>query len=374
MTKTILLPKILNTIVPFSLVPESENERNVAYTIEIRCSDNVKTHIEFSGIDPNICTHDNITDKIVNLNANLHGTYAAIKGDNVKTKDLKINYVIHYLENNTRTITFEQELVVAQEISIHRVNKAIYYQPNSVTAFDLKILEIQESYFRNAQTHEFTIVISNNKIPDWLQYRFENGELYFSGKTPNDLSSSYSFSFMIQDKQTDLFSPNVDIQIDSSIECQSPGGKVLVVILFLIFTGVIACVLFIILVCSRKKTTNPAQLKLSINFQDRPLQDTTTNVLSDSILQWNKKLVDRHKTRTYNFIAADDEKNRPGRSPGFAYEKFDDTFEMTEEDKNPDIRMSDKLSDIRPDDDDHKNRDDENRSSFFDDLRFWAIK
>lgn len=367
--KVLLLPKANNMLVPFVLEPETESEKIENYVLEIQCSESVKNNIEFTGTYEGFCVDGNRTDTIPNINAALQGTFAMITGDISKMKDLRIGYMIHYSENGKNAIAFEQDLSVAQDIPINKVNRMIFYQPHSSTTFDLKILDIQASYFRNALNNEFTIVISNNKFPDWLTFEFEKNELYFSGKTPANLEDEYSFDFSIQDKQTGLLSSLVNIQITSSVEGQSPQGKVLVIVLFLIFSGVIACILLIIFITSKKKHTDAKNLQNSVNAQNKGLQDTTTHVLSDSILQWNKKLVERHRTKNFDFIETSAENESPGRSPGFAYEKFDDTFEMTDEEKGPDIKMSDKLSDIRPDDD-ARHKDDGNKSSFFEDIRF----
>ena len=368
-TGLLILPNTPNPIAPFTLNPETESEKSISYHLEIKCSDNVAKNILFSGPYADLCTDSSKIDTLENFNSNFKETFASLMDRDNKIKDLKISYTIHYTEDNKSPIVFEQELSIATEIPIHRVNKVIYYQPNSSTAFDLKILEIQDIYFNNAKHNEYTIVLNNNKFPDWLHYDFESNELYFAGKTPYDLEDSLSFSFSIMDRQTGLTSENIVIETKSSIEGESTGGKTLVIVLFLIFTGVIASILIIIFISSKKKRKDASNLKNSVNAHNKHFQDNTTNVLSDSILQWNKKLVERHRTKTFNLADYDTGIDKPGRSPGFAYEKFDDSFEMTENDKSGDIRISDKISEIRIDEE-SKQMDEGNKSSFFDDIRF----
>lgn len=373
-SKILLLPKTSNSIAPFTLVPETDNERSSTFRLKVQCNENLQTLVEFSGSDSNFCTEDGVSGSAANLNTLLQGTFATIINTDTKSKDLAVQYTVYRTDDDSQVISLPQQFTVVTEVPIRMVNKTIYYQPGSSTTFGLKIMNIQADYLRGAKTNEFTIVPIGGQFPNWMQYQFENGELYFSGRTPTDLNQMLSFTFTVQDRQTGLFSEDVEVQISGSLDGQPPSGKALVIILFLIFTGIIACVLLIIFVFSKKAAPNGAQLKQSVaaHIQQQQQQhnnDSTTNVLSDSILQWNKKMVEKHKNRMFSMTDVDEELNRPGRSPGFAYERFDDTFEVTEDDRNPDIRMSDKLSEIHPDDD-NKNRDDNNRSSFLDDLRF----
>lgn len=374
MTNTVLKPLILpqndNLITPFILEPDTDSENTVSYILQILCSESLKEHIEFIGKEPQICTKASTTDTVSNLNVILQNTYARLKNEGSKVSDLRITYIIIYSENGKDPLTFEQQFVVSTEIPINRVNKVIYYQSNSSTTFDLKILEIQDSYFRNAVDHEFIVIFDDKGFPDWLKFQFESNALYFSGRTSLELSTSYSFSFRVQDKVTGLLSESVTMNVVNSIESEVSGNKALIIVLFLIFTGIIACILLIVFISSKKKQNDEKNLQKSVNAQNKQFQDTTsTPVLSDSILKWNEKLVERHRNKNFDFLDTDDERSRPERSPGFAYEKFDDTFEMTEDDKNLDIKISDKLSEIRPDDE-ARGDTDGNKSSFFDDIRF----
>lgn len=364
----LILPQTDNAIAPFSLELEADADNTTKYDLQVKCADEVKTNLEFTRQHPEFCTKDSYTDTIANLNDMLQGTYVKLVHDNDKPTDLIIIYTIKPETDAQEPLSFTQELLPATIIPINVVNKVIYYQPKSSTAFDLKVLEIQELYYHNAQTHELSIVLNNNGFPDWIEYKFQGSELYFRGRTPVDLERTFSFIFMIQDRQTGLFSESVGVDVSNSLDKRMGGKKTLVIVLFLIFTGGIACILLIILVSLKKK--QPTQnLQMDVTGPQNQFQNATTaNVLSDSIVQWNKKLVERHKTKNYDFIETDDKTNSPYRSPGFAYEQFDDTFEISDEEKNPDIKISDRLSEIRPDDD--KKKSNGNRSSFFDDIRF----
>ena len=367
-TELLILPNVANSIEPFKLEAETESEKAMAYRLEVKCSENVAYSLEFNGTDPEYCSTESKTGTIESLNGILQGTNATILTGGAELKDLKISYNINYTENGKSPLAFEQQLTVATEIPVHRVNKKIYYQPGSSTGFNLKVLEIQDNYYRNASSNDFTIVLSKNRFPDWLEFQFVGNDLYFSGRTPRDLDSSHSFSFTLQDKQTGLSSSEIEIEITSSIEGQAMGGKTMVVVLFLIFTGVIGCILLIIFVASKKKRGETSNLKHSVNAYNQGYQDTTTNVLSDSILQWNKKLVERYKTKSIGFIPESTSNESPERSPGFAYENFDASFEISEERRSPNIKISDRLSEIKGDSQ-KTNRSESNKSSFFDDIR-----
>lgn len=367
----LLLPNTDNKIEPFTLLAETNSEKEATYTLEVVCSQNTKTNIVFSGKNPNICTTDEFTGTVDEINAILVGTIARLKNEDPKPTNLDINYSISTADQSKEMLSFEQDLIVSTFLPVQRVNRVIYYEPNSATTFNLKILEIPQSYYLNAGDHQFDIVMSNNRLPDWMSYNIVNNELYFTGTTPDNLEKTYSFIFMVQDKQTGLKSESINVDVSSSMESQVSNDKAVIIVVFLIFTGIVACVLLIVLISSKKQTTNSAvALQQTVNDNEKQRIDrTSTHVLSDSIINWNKKLIQRHKTKNYDFSETGDGNSSPMRVPGYAYEKFDDdSLEMSEENKSP-IKMSDRLSEIQPDDDDGK-KNDSDKSSFLDEIRF----
>lgn len=361
----LLLPQTPSALAPFTLQSENESERSVSYKLQVRCSDSLRSIVSFSNASNDICATGDATDTIENLNQLLQRANATLVQDAKAVKDANVLYTLHYAEDGSKTIAFQQTFAVATEVPVHIINKTIYFQPGSSTAFDLKVLTVQNEYLRSEPHPQLAMVVTSGHMPEWLTAQFENGELYFAGRTPTELQDDYKFSFAVQDKTTGLVSNDMEITLAGSLDGQAPNSKALVIVLFLIFTGIVACILLLIFMFSRKNAPNGDTLKHDVAAQVAQQQDkvdSSANVLSDSILNWNKKLIEKHQTRHFSTTDVDEEANAPGRSPGFAYECFDETFALTEDDRGQDIKISDRLSDIR--------HDDANRSSFLDDLRF----
>lgn len=361
----LLLPESKRALAPFALQPESESEHVASYKLKIHCSESASDILLFGDAVGDICAKYEVSDTVNGINALLEKVEVTLAQDAKATDSASVLYTIVNEQDETKTIAFQQALKVATEVPVLVVNEAIYFQPGSASAFNVKILSVEDEYLQAEPQPLFSIVITAGLLPDWLQYQFEKGELYFTGSTPADLGSNLSFSFAVQDKTTGLISHDMEISLAASLNGQVSSNKALVIVLFLIFTGIIACILLLIFMFSRKNAPNGVQLKQSMAAhvaQQQENVDSSGNVLSDSILNWNKKLIEKHKERNFSTTDVDEEANAPDRSPGFAYECFDETFALTEEDRPNDIKMSDRLSDIR--------HDDGNKSSFLDDLRF----
>lgn len=367
----LLLPNSESKVVPFVLEAESEEENVHVYSVDVVCSASVKSGVVFGGGKGDFCGGSAYTGTPAEVNAMIGSVTAKLSGNEPKLSDLRVDYAVESADGHKTLLEHSQKLDVATFLPIQRVNRSIHYQPNNVTYFKLLVLQIPERYYANAKEHDFELAVSSNPFPEWLTYRFINNELYFMGTAPKDLDSSYSYIFTIVDKQSGLRSESINIDVSNAIEAQTSSDKAVIIIVFLIFTGIIACILLIILISSRKPSKSTAYATPTYSCDDKqPADRTTTHVLSDSIIHWNKQIIARHKTK--NFDAHDDETNNssPMRVPGFAYEKFDETFELSEENRSP-MKMSGKLSEIYADEDEEEGKKGNcDRSSFLDEIRF----
>lgn len=372
-SESLLLPNTINDITPFLLVGESEQENLLSYEMKFTCSKTTANILEFTSIESDLCKIDSFTGTIDEINKFFDNIKPKVTIKSSKVNELFIRYVLNYKADSKtkKPEEFVQYLKIAANIPITLVNTEIYYQNHSSTSFNLKVLEISPDYFVNTTADNLKLVLRENILPDWASYSFKGNALYLTGETPSDIHSDMKFAFTIQDKLTGLSSDMVMVKLSNSANSGNSSSKVFILSVLTISSLVMFTAILLILI-KTKQTESKANVARSIKAHNLNLQTiqkpVNEDVLSDSILQWNKKLILLHKERCDSNSMREDS-DRPSQSPAFAYEQFDNSFNTEDENLSPNFRISDRLSDIE-----HNHRrlteTDMNRSSFFEEGHF----
>ena len=365
--KGLLLPKTQNLLNPFNLATDNTSETETDFQLTITCNDNVKAQTTPTSIHGDFCKTVIYTDKIKNLNQLLASLKLTLNESADTSGDFVIKYKLLYSahKDDVEDLAVTQTMTVASSVPVVRLNTVINYEKNSETAFNLKIAEISKGYFRSSSIHSFSIVLREGKMPDWVQYNFDESSLYFSGSTPGDLKEDFEFSFAISDKTTGLSSEDLLLGFSSSSQTHGGSNKMLILTLFVVLSVVVIIIILVIYVLSKKGKL----LKFGEKKENPDETQKDVNVLSDSILNWNKKLVEKHRSKGLEFEVTEGSGSGQKQAPAFSYNKFDESFDDEEEGNSAYFKVSDKLSQIEHVEEQAK-KEDVNRSSFFDDISF----
>lgn len=363
----LLLPNTDNHITPFQIESTGKNEEKADYRLNITCNQQVIDKAERNSSKGDYCKAGLLTDNLDGINTIL-ASLSIHTQDIEERKEFVIDYALYYIDEagENQEFSFKQKLFVANQISVIKDNEIIQYQKGKPNNFELKILTIKQEYYKNAKDHEFVINFNDEK-PVWVSYSFIANTLYFKGETPGNLDEEIEFSFTIYDKQTGLSSESVEIEFAKiNHESSTGSSKLMILILFIIFSIVIIFIVVAIYYVAKKNKFEDRSLKRN---NDELPTDGSVNVLSDSILNWNKQLVEKHKHKMVELTEGSDSQMDPDRAPAFSYNKFDESFDDVE-DRSLKFKVSDKLSEIEHIEEEEKKEDDGNRSSFLDDFKF----
>ena len=363
----LLLPNTDNHITPFQIESTGKNEEKADYRLNITCNQQVIDKAERNSSKGDYCKAGLLTDNLDGINTIL-ASLSIHTQDIEERKEFVIDYALYYIDEagENQEFSFKQKLFVANQISVIKDNEIIQYQKGKPNNFELKILTIKQEYYKNPKDHEFVINFNDEK-PVWVSYSFIANTLYFKGETPEDLDEEIEFSFTIYDKQTGLSSESVEIEFAKiNHESSTGSSKLMILILFIIFSIVIIFIVVAIYYVAKKNKFEDRSLRRN---NDELPTDGSVNVLSDSILNWNKQLVEKHKHKMVELTEGSDSQMDPDRAPAFSYNKFDESFDDVE-DRSLKFKVSDKLSEIEHIEEEEKKEDDGNRSSFLDDFKF----
>lgn len=365
--KLLLLPKTDNHVNPFNIHTDNANETSADFQLQITCNDNVITQTTPSSLRGDFCKQVIYTDSIKSLNSLLSSLTLRLGESAEANSSFVINYKLLYSNEGEGKgdLGLVQTMEVADSIPVVRLNTAINYKKKSETAFSLKIAEVSGGYFLSSDKHAFTIILKEGEMPDWLNYSFEEGSLYFSGSTPNSLDKDLEFSLAISDKITGLSSEDIKVRFTSSNLNQSGGNRVFILVGFVILSLVVIVVIVILYwIAKKNKLQKFGDKKVDMEESQRDV-----NVLSDSILNWNKKLVEKHRSKGIDLEVTEGSGSGQRQAPAFSYNKFDESFDDEEDANSAYFKVSDKLSHIDHVEEKMK-KEDVDRSSFFDDISF----
>ena len=359
-------------LTPFTVRAETDRENELDFELQFICSKATNQALTFGSPDSDICTKESYTGTIAEINTYLQNIKVSVTSSSSAKGNTYIRYSINYKDGDHKDTRkkFEQHLKITTKIPTDVINDEIFYKHNSETSFSLKVVEINPAYSENVDNDQLSIVMKENTLPSWVKYSFKNNALYLEGETPSDLDNDINFTFMIQDKLTDLKSDEITVGIVNSEEINNTSSRILVLSLFIILSLGMLSAILLVFIRGNKEDKKPTMIASVENQQmnaQNDQKDANNDVLSDSILQWNKKLINKHKEKSENDLSFNSEKH--SKTPEFGYEQFDQSFGSGDDNVSPDFKISDRLSDIQPTEKENQETEG-NKSAFFEDEHF----
>lgn len=291
-----------NSLSPFNLNPSSDEEGEKIFTVQITCNNAVRENVIFQGDYTDLCDKRTYKGTINELNTFLNSISFKTKEDIQTSEILNIDFNIFEKEKNEKTaVQFSQKLVPLNELPVILVNTSLPVSGSYQTKSQVKVLEIDQSYFQNALDNKFSIKAQNKELPNWLKYKFERNALYLIGNPPVNLQSGFSFDITVIDEKTQLSSKPITITTNN-VSIQKTY-KTVVIVFVVVFT--LACMAFVYLCYTHKTKKKKPVIKGTCNNESENLGNRR-DLLSESIINWNSNLSKKMKKRNSDCTTMDE--------------------------------------------------------------------
>lgn len=381
--EVLLLPKQSNRITPFNIKQE-EGASQKKLKLSVECEGVSESTFVFANNSPNLCPQTTKTGTADELNTYLNSVI--VSSTNGSLDRVKINYKLVEADQSAQDgePKFIQTFEEAKSIPVKLLSSAIKASADSSSAeLQYFVISVDNEYFINTVDNSLYAKIEDK--PDWLETVFRGPDLYITLKSTKDLSNDMSIDIVIADKTTGLESESQSVKVEFLDSIKKTNSKVDSQLYFLIFLGIFTLVIVIfifVLYFANKRIATHENLKQSIDGQKRAAHHNTqttnqsfdgkSNVLSDSIVNWNKKLIAKHQQKAS--MVLDVSKSREQESINVAdrhneYQQFDDSDRAEENSRDQQGDGFQDISEIHQDNTSVKSQDPHQRSSFLEDFK-----
>jgi hypothetical protein len=378
----LILPRKSNQITAFQVMVGLGEDPTSQLSVSIECSANASKGLTFKNTDMLICPSSTKKGNAAQINLFLSGIRLSL---DAALDDLSIQYKITYYGQDIPEIKplIIQNLKLATSIPVEIRGRVLDISKNNL-GDEVKFLvaSISKEYLVNSNQANLSL-----RFEDLLgksDYEFVGADLYLmipsrdlAEVPPKDLN------FTIFDKTTGLESDSISLRVISKSPVKPAESKTNSEIYFLIFLGIFSVVIIafiFIIYFTNKRANNHENLKESIDGQKRANQNTATtnqsfdgrtNVLSDSIINWNQKMIDGHKKKASVVLDMSDSKDYQSYKSADIknnYQAFDESGRIDDSLSEHNSVVFQDISEIQQDNDSVKSHDVHQRSSFFEEF------
>jgi hypothetical protein len=292
--KIYILPEINNFISPFKFSSIYASEEDIQINLTIRCTKEVTESFLFDKEYKNFCDTQNRQFSATDLNKYLNNLTIKIENNPDKMNNLFIDYTLSYTDNGvSQLLTCNQLLSKPLFIPVDTFGNFIQFKSNEY--FEKEVLSIDPLYLKISGISNFEL----NKyylFPNWINYSFKESFLVLSGNFPEELNDNLSLIFYLIDENSKLSSKMITIWITGPSFLEKTGNTTKITIFIMLLFLVISSVLGLIYYLRNKKKIKEEALKNSIEAeQQRKNNNIPQSVLTDSIVNWNKKMITKHR-------------------------------------------------------------------------------
>jgi hypothetical protein len=380
----LILPRQMNDIAPFKLKADKNDAGDTVLTLSVECSKDLEKSLSFGSAQAPLCPSYSKIGTLTQINDFL-GSIKATSSTNLD--NVRIKYTVRKPNEDITELTssVSQTFELANQIPVKMLTPIIKIASGSSSSELVShVLSISDEYFVNAGKNLFSLKLEQSY--DWLTYQFKDAELYMTIKTTKtDEITDTTVTFNVVDNTNGLESTMFNVKFDLFASASKGTSKTDSQLYFLIFLGIFTLVIIVfifVLYFTNKRMATQENLKESIDGQKRANQNTPTtnqsfdgktNVLSDSIINWNKKLVARHKDKTNVILDMSHSKEQSSlNAPDITnnYQRFDESDRAEEHSREHNAEGFQDISDIQQDDISVKSQEIHQRSSFLEDFKF----
>ena len=212
---------------------------------------------------------------------------------------------------------------------------------NYIAYFDKDYFDTQESHLNATTTFSSNFDKPETKKTFALEKSHDGLILHFD--IPISVTKKFSMTFTVSDNNLKFTAESFTVFFTSSDIESNNSAKAAILVLFFVFCIFISFIVMLVFYISRKKEE---ELKLKREMQKKSDNASqSTNLLSHSILNWNKRLMKKHRDKSLELSFG--EKNGKRKPHNYAPEGFDETFNDSHD--NREIEFRDNFSEIQQD-------------------------
>lgn len=296
-------PNILSRITPFILQTDGNESGTDMYTIKPFCSESVRSTVIFPSNYSDFCSDKSFTGQIDKLNNILMSLQLTLISESIVSRSIIFQF---FDQNNVALFSSSLSLTIASQIPLTVFTSNIKINSNPKNSNQqLPVLSIDPIYLLSFDKNAL-LVHTDSLIS--LNFFFQQNILYIDFNPIYKSQIPFSLSLSISDTNTKLVSDLLLFRMVSELpetERTSKPGLIPFVILIIIIALVVGIAIKLIHLRQRNQNLN---LQGSINGKklanintsiSNDIQDKTV-VLTQSIVTWNKKLLDKHKHKHNN--------------------------------------------------------------------------
>ncbi len=370
---------------PFTIKSEDKDPVDAIFVVDIECPSVPSMAIK-DDQGTNVCPKTTKTGQPSEVNKFLSAlSYSSSELFSGKF-DVKYSYKQISEGNVKMQSSFIQTCQVATEIPIRMFEQDIKLTSDTGSV-EYLILSIDQDYFSNTDVANLSVVFE--KKPEWIGSTFVGPDFYVKIQTNASAAADQQLTVSIEDTRSGLKTKEVTFVIDFldlKGKSVSKNGSQFYFLVFLVIFALAIILLIFIIWYSNQKVTHRQNLKESIDGQKRTNELITTNcqsfqekstVLTDSIINWNQRMVQKHKAKCSIVFDNSELKERSKLNAidmAQSYGRFDESDHAEEFAREMSEDNFEDISEIHQDISSVKSQDFNQKSSFLDEFKFWLFR
>ena len=279
--ETLILPRTANELDTFQL--KTQNPKNAIMNMSISCSEDISS-IGILYNKYNICGLEFQNEKLVDVNNLLKNIILDFRNlIHIETNSY-IKYVFELIVNpKTESIKGKtvQKLKLAEDIPINQLNSQISPKLLEKGFYKVSLLEIDQNYLKNSNVQNFKLNFIEDKFPSGVKTEFIDNILYVIFENREDVLRYSTVDFFIEDIQTQLRSKNIQVVITGTSLLTNRYFSIFIFSVFLI--SLLLYMIYMLI----KIINEPVDIVGGKNKFSRGKENTTADVLTNSIVKWD---------------------------------------------------------------------------------------
>ena len=286
---------------PFQIIIDSAKKDEILMvSISASCSSFLETQTFSEENEKFVCL---LSDEILSLE-DANALLRSIKIQTISNSPNKMENTITYkIKAMGEETEFLQTVDSFSSIPITTIAQTFYFDPNSSKTSEQKILSVDPSYLSSFESSELKFDCITT-VPSYLRITLKSAELFFTTSKAGYHLSDRIMRLSVFDLKTRLESESIDVKLkpiysqtedsdSSNTETFLKGCIALLLVIVLAFA--------VVLYFGFKRSNQTIEIRRNIE-QNSELKIVSQNemktiIMSDSILQWNKMLMEKYSKK-----------------------------------------------------------------------------
>lgn len=377
----LVLPNQANQLLPFTIKSDDNDPLDTFFIVDIECPP-VNSVVIRDDHGSNICPKATKTGPAIEVN-NFLAALSYSPSEAISEK-FAVKYSFKQIsEGQTKSNSIVvQTCQIATEIPI-KVYEPDIKLTTGTGSVEYLILSIGQEYYSKTTPSNLSVVF--DKRPEWIDSTFVGADFYVKIQTNTSSPSDQKINLSISDSKSGLKTKSITVNIDFldlKTKSAAKNDSQYYFLTFLVIFAVVIIILIFVIYYANQKVTNRENLKESIDGQKRSNAMITTNcqsfeekstVLTDSIINWNKQMVEKHKMKCsiiFDNSGVKEQSRLNAIDMAQSYGKFDESDHAEEFAREVNEDNFQDISEIQQDNSSVKSQEFNQKSSFLEEFKF----